>query len=673
MLLRRASLVSVILSGLLSISAPAALAQAPAPAASKPSIASFFEFPAFGNAVLSPSGRYLAVRSSAPDRHDFLAVIDLSNNKPTVAASFDDADVDAFQWVNDERLLFDLAEKKTGLGDLRHAPGLFAVNRDGGKLVQLADRSYQPTTKAEAGRQLLPWHTDMLRQRPRNSADTYVTSNEYTTTGELAYVDLIRVNTLTGQAHTVPRPRQATGWLLDQNGEPRIASQTDKGTTTLYYIDPATSEWRTIASFPAFTGGPNAIKPVAFGPDGTLYVSANHGKDTLSLYTLDIGTGKLSDQPVVTTAGYDFNGTLIIRGGKLLGVRLKTDATSDEWFSADMKSLQQKIDKALPTTVNMIDIPSAPATPWVMVRAYSDTTPLSYYLYNKENGQLSRIGSTRPAINPLQMGRQQAIRYKARDGLEIPALLTLPRGGGKNLPMVVLVHGGPWVDGPTWGWNKESQFLASRGYAVLEPAFRGTTGYGARHLLSSFKQWGLAMQNDVADGTRWAIAQGYADPKRICIAGASYGGYATLMGLVNDPDLYRCGVDWVGVTDINLMYSGGWSRSSDMSDQWKEYGMPQMIGDQVKDAAQLKATSPIEQASRITQPVLMAYGGADRRVPLYHGKKFYDAVTRTNKNVEWIEYPEEGHGWHLPKNAIDFWGRVETFLDKNIGKDAVIR
>jgi dipeptidyl aminopeptidase/acylaminoacyl peptidase len=177
------------------------------------------------------------------------------------------------------------------------------------------------------------------------------------------------------------------------------------------------------------------------------------------------------------------------------------------------------------------------------------------------------------------------------------------------------------------------------------------------------------MQNDVADGTRWAIAQGFADPKRICIAGASYGGYATLMGLVNDPDLYKCGVDWVGVTDINLMYTGTWLGNSDAADEWKK--MPEIIGDPVKDAAQLKATSPIEQAARITQPVLMAYGGVDHRVPLYHGQRFYDAVKRTNPNVEWVEYPEEGHGWRLEKNNIDFWGRVEKFLDKNIGKGAV--
>jgi dipeptidyl aminopeptidase/acylaminoacyl peptidase len=317
----------------------------------------------------------------------------------------------------------------------------------------------------------------------------------------------------------------------------------------------------------------------------------------------------------------------------------------------------------------MIDAPARTSVPWVLVKSYSDRQPLRYLLFYTQSGKLELVGNTYPKIDPTRMGRQETVRFKARDGLDIPGLLTLPPGGTrKNLPMVVLVHGGPWVHGAVWGWDPDSQFLASRGYAVLEPDFRGSTGYGFHHYQAGWKQWGRAMQDDVADGTRWAIAQGYADPRRICIAGASYGGYATLMGLVNDPDLYKCGVDWVGVTDINLMYTGAWSRASDLPDQWKAYGMPELIGDRVKDAAQLKATSPIEQAARITQPVLLAYGGVDRRVPLYHGQKFYDAVTKTNKNVEWIEYPEEGHGWHLPKNSVDFWTRVEAFLGKNIGK-----
>jgi dipeptidyl aminopeptidase/acylaminoacyl peptidase len=229
---------------------------------------------------------------------------------------------------------------------------------------------------------------------------------------------------------------------------------------------------------------------------------------------------------------------------------------------------------------------------------------------------------------------------------------------------VVLVHGGPWSRGADWGWDAEVQFLASRGYAVLQPEFRGSTGFGQRHFEAGFKQWGGAMQHDVADATRWAIEQGFADPKRICIAGASYGGFATLMGLAMEPALYRCGINWVGVTDIELMYGAHWS---DLSDEWKRYGMPRLIGDPEADAAMLKTASPQARAAQIGQPLLMAYGAWDVRVPIAHGERFRDAVKKHNPAVEWVVYDNEGHGWQRPKNAIDFWTRVEAFLARHIG------
>jgi dipeptidyl aminopeptidase/acylaminoacyl peptidase len=231
--------------------------------------------------------------------------------------------------------------------------------------------------------------------------------------------------------------------------------------------------------------------------------------------------------------------------------------------------------------------------------------------------------------------------------------------------MVVLVHGGPWVRGVHFGWDRQVQFLASRGYAVLQPEYRGSRGYGDAHFKAGWKQWGQAMQDDVADAARWAIAKGVADGKRVCIAGASYGGYATLMGLIRNPELFRCGVDWVGVTDINLLYD---LRFTNTSQDAKTYGLPTLIGDQKADAAMLKANSPLENASKITQPLLLAYGGKDRTVPIEHGRKFHDAVKRSNQRVEWIEYPQEGHGWAYQRTKLDFWTRVEKFLAENLGK-----
>ena len=680
-LCRRAALALLFTLSFGAGSAPEASAQgAPATAARTP-LASFFGNSSFGGALLSPSGRYLAARASAPGRRVMLAVVDLQTNTIKVAAAYSDADIGHVTWVNDERLAFDVTERDVAPGDTFLGAGLYAVNRDGSNLRQLADRrgqSFVSEATGLAARKLLPWHTFLMGETGAQDSDSiYVTSPDLQNRrdGEVPDVKLLSLNTLTGRTTSVRSPGHVDAWMLDHQGKPRLAVGHKRDVTLIYYLDPANDEWRTLASYPSFAPGQDAILPLGFGPDGTLYVSAHGGSDTLSLYAFDFKTGKIQPEPLVETKGYDFSGGLVGNRARLLGVRYQTDALGTAWFDPATQALQAKIDKLLPSTVNVISVAAVPDAPWVLVRAYSDVQPAGYMLYNLQTGKLNMVGEARPGIDTRRMARQEALRYKARDGLEIPALLTLPSGTpkGSKLPLVVLVHGGPYVRGNAWGWNPESQFLASRGYAVLEPSYRGTTGFGARHFTAGWKQWGLKMQDDIADGARWAIAQGYADPKRICIAGASYGGYATLMGLVNDPDLYKCGVDWVGVTDIQLLHDGHWSFKSDMSDEYREYGMPELVGDPVKDAAQLAATSPLRQAARIRQPLLLAYGGADHRVPMYHGRKFYDAVTQTNKQVEWIEYQEEGHGWTLPKNRIDFWSRVEKFLDKNIGKDAAIQ
>jgi acetyl esterase/lipase len=533
---------------------------------------------------------------------------------------------------------------------------------------QLVKRNGTPFIGSpDAGaRKLLPPNTFMLRQVGRQDSDNiYVASPEQ---GGGA-VDLLQLDTRSGRAVDVHRPPDAKSWLLDHNGEPRLVIAVDKDEASIHLREGDGKDWRKVTSFPAYSKGSIPFAPIGFGPDGTLYVRTGPEAEFNALHTYDLTTGKISNKPVLVTPGYDFQGGLVVKGGKLLGVRYNIDTIGTHWFDPRMQEVQKAVDAALPSTVNTISLPARAETPWVLVEAYSDIQPLVTALYNTETGKLNLVGQTHPQIKPTQMGLQSVVRYKARDGLEIPALLTLPPGGKTTgLPLVVLVHGGPWVRGASWGWRADRQFLASRGYAVLEPEYRGSTGYGKKLFRAGWKQWGLAMQDDIADGAKWAIAQGTVDPKRICIAGGGYGGYAALMGLVKNPELFKCGVDYVGMTDINLLFDTPWWVHDDIPDDVKKYSLPLLIGDPKRDAAQFAETSPIVQAARITQPLLLAYGGADRRVPIYHGKKFRDAVSKTNKDVEWIEYESEGNGWKLPETRIDFWTRVEKFLDRTIGK-----
>ena len=663
----------------LALAAVAAQAQEPAKAPASASagappppppgpLARFFDNPAFTGAQLSPNATALAVRIGGAAR-DRLAVITLATHSIKVVAQFDDVDVGDFQWVNDERLVFNSRDTRIADGEVRYGPGLYAVNRDGGGFRQLVNRigGGQGGGLAHG---LLPYNTFLVRQNGRQDNNAvYVSMPKASESGQPDYVNLAHLDTVTGRATLVPRPAGAQQWLLDHQGEPRLVTAQEKNVRTIWYRDPANgSPWRILASFDAYLGGKGAFNAVAFAPDGALYVDTNVGADKHSLRLFDFATNSVRREALVELRDYDFGGYLITDQHTLLGVRYLNDAQGTLWYDARMKAVQADVDALLPATINLITVAPRAATPWVLVESYSDQQPRHFALYNTRTRAFDKVGSARPAIDPRRMGTQEAVRYTARDGLTIPAWLTLPHASArKNLPLVVLVHGGPYVRGGEWGWNADAQFLASRGYAVLEPEYRGSTGFGGAHFRAGWKQWGLKMQDDIADGAKWAIAEGIVDPARICIAGASYGGYATLMGLINDPGLFKCGVDWVGVTDIKLLYTGDWSAHDDTSEAYRSYGMPFLVGDPDKDAAQLLATSPLEQAARIRQPLLLAYGGADRRVPLYHGKKFYEAVKRTNPNVEWIVYEDEGHGWRLPQTRIDFWGRVEKFLDRNIG------
>jgi dipeptidyl aminopeptidase/acylaminoacyl peptidase len=636
---------------LTALAAPFACAAAPsAQAAALPPVEDFFSTPEFSSPALSPSGRYLAARLGGKGQRDRLAVLDLKDNSAKVVAQFSNADISNITWVNDERIAFGSQDRSVAPGENYTPPGLYAVNRDGSKYKQLASNAV------------------LLGQRgPQNDDYVWVSSTVFNSAGQVDMIDLLRLNTLTGKASQVSAPGRAMGWLLDAKGEARIVSTIERDTVTLHIREPG-GAWRKLADFSLVTRKAS-VGPVGLGPDGKLYVSASAGQDKVSLYSYDLATGKLADKPLVTIADYDFRGSLIMDQHKLLGVRYAADAVDTVWLDEGMKAMQAKIDALLPQTTNLASLPDRPETPYVLVTSYSDQQPASYYIYDREKNKVDRVGTSHPKIDGGAMGKQAVVRYAARDGLQIPALLTLPPGRSKNLPLVVLVHGGPFVRGASWGWNPQTQFLATRGYAVLEPEFRGSTGLGEAHFRAGWKQWGLKMQDDIADGAKWAVAQGIADGKRICIAGASYGGYATLMGLINDHELYQCGVDWVGVTDLGLLYTarGKWNFRPDTPDEWKDYGLPQLVGDLDKDAAQLKATSPLQQAARIKRPLLMAYGGADRRVPIEHGSQMRDALKAAGQPVEWVEYPKEGHGWTLPQTSIDFWTRVERFLDKNIG------
>jgi dipeptidyl aminopeptidase/acylaminoacyl peptidase len=243
----------------------------------------------------------------------------------------------------------------------------------------------------------------------------------------------------------------------------------------------------------------------------------------------------------------------------------------------------------------------------------------------------------------------------------VPVVVTHPRGVPRDrpLPAVVVVHGGPWVRGASLRWNEQAQFLASAGIRVIEPNFRGSTGFGFKHFKAGWKQWGGAMQDDLADAVKWAAEMKLIDPSRVCVAGASYGGYAALMAPIAHPGVFRCAAAFAAVTDLDLLYDIAWS---DLSEEHRRYGMPTLVGDQRAEAALLAAASPLRRAAELKIPLLIEHGGQDRRVPIDHSRKFVQAARDAGVAVEYHVYAEEGHGFWSDANRIEHYRRLGRFL-----------
>ncbi|MGD8681943.1 MAG: S9 family peptidase, partial [Lysobacterales bacterium] len=389
-------------------------------------------------------------------------------------------------------------------------------------------------------------------------------------------------------------------------------------------------------------------------PDGKV-------RDKSAIYEYDFKT-KTFGKLVYENAEVDCCGLIMNRKKRdMIGVAWMVGKPERVYTDERWKTIMAAIDQALPDTVNSISSVDDDETLGVIV-AQSSVQPTKYYLFNFEDNTLEWLADSRPWVDPAKMSEMRPYSFKARDGMQMYGYLTIPTGSsGKNLPMVVNPHGGPWArDG--WGYNPEHQFLANRGYAVLQVNFRGSTGFGREHLLSAFKQWGQSMQNDISDAVKWAIDEGIADPQRICIYGGSYGGYAAMAGLTFTPDLYKCGINYVGVTDLPLLFKTA-------PDSWAagEEQMKVMVGDPDKEKEFLEEWSPVNHADRIKAPVFMAYGLQDPRVNIRHEQVMENALEDAGVPFEVMIKKDEGHGYRKQENRYDFYGKMDEFLAKYIG------
>ena len=401
-------------SSLLGLAIAAACLPAGA-AVEAPPAAAFFNFPAFDDVTMSPTGRYLAMRvpNEKNDRY-MLAVYDSVQHKVSVVAKFASRDVASIQWVNDERILFNTSDKRRGPGETVDGPGLFAVNADGTGYRQLVTLN----GSSSEGPKMLPWNYFMGPVGAQDSEWVYVLSTVSNgPRGDVDYVNMLRLNTVTGRTEGVKRPPNANAYTLDDAGQPRLVRSSKEGesTVTYYLRDGDSDEWRELIKFDAYKPGKDSFEPVRYTRDGTLYVLSRQG-DKSALYTYDVKAKKLGDKPVVQLENYDFSGVLRTRDGKLLGVSFESDAWGTMWLDPEYKALQDEVDKQLPGTINLISVPRRGGTPNVLVTALSDTQPKVYLLYNRDSKRLEPIGQTRPQI--------AATRCWSRNSAAAPATAT---------------------------------------------------------------------------------------------------------------------------------------------------------------------------------------------------------------------------------------------------------
>jgi dipeptidyl aminopeptidase/acylaminoacyl peptidase len=394
---------------------------------------------------------------------------------------------------------------------------------------------------------------------------------------------------------------------------------------------------------------------------GRIVVQARNGGDKLGVWDYDVDKHAFTEL-LAGAASEDITG--VVTDGNLNNFNevvsdgLKRETT---WFDPHYAHLQASLDAALPDHVNVIQRNESGK---VLVYSYSDRDPGRWFLLNTKAMSMKLVAKRMPSIDPDRMQPMQTLHYPSFDGLSIPAYLTLPGKPTQPAPMVVLIHGGPQAR-DRWSFDPEVQILAAHGYAVFQPQFRGSTGFGKHFEEAGYGQWGQAMQEDINAGVKYLIDQKIADPQRVCIIGASYGGYAALWALAKDPQLFKCGVSVSGVSDLRRMLH-------DDSDMSRNAVAREVVRHQLGDASEMKATfesvSPVAHADRIVAPLLLVHGDLDKRVPVSHGKQMHEAMTDLKKDVEWIEFPDEGHGVSRPQNLRIYYAAVFKLLERTIGK-----
>jgi len=640
------------------LAAPLCLAAGPAAAKAAPQSAKlhvppvldrelFFGNPEIAGAQLSPDGKYIAFLKPWKDTRNVWVK---KTGEPYTAARLLTAEpkrpIPAFFWSRDGREILFVQDHD---GDENF--NVYAVDPAASPAPGKETPEARNLTSAKGARA-------MIYALPKTDPDTiYVGLNDR----DPAWHDLYRVKISTGERTLLRKnTERIAGWVFDRKGQLRLALRTtDKGDTEILRVDP--DGFTKVYSCSVF----ESCGPIAFHKDGKrVYLETNKGdRDLTQLVLFDPETGKEELVEGDPLKRVDLGGTQFSEVTEELMATTYEDARQrvyfrDKGLEADYRLLQ----KRLPGREIDFDSSTADEQLW-MIATYSDRDPGSRYLFDRRTKKLTLEYVSRERLPRKDMAAMKPIQYPSSDGLEIPAYLTLPKGvPGKNLPLIVFPHGGPWAR-DSWMFNGYAQFLANRGYAVLQPNFRGSTGYGKKFLNAGNKQWGDRMQDDITWGVKYLVKQGIADPKRTGIMGGSYGGYATLAGVAFTPDLYQAAVSIVGPS--NLL-----SLLETIPPYWEAGRIifHERMGDpNTPDGKkQLERQSPLNSAARIHTPLMVVQGANDPRVKKAESEQIVIALRDRGFPVEYLCAPDEGHGFHRPVNNMAMMAAAEAFFAKHL-------
>lgn len=613
---------------------------------------------AYDRVKISPTGEFLALTMNLPDRQ-ILLIQRRSDGKLTgKAAGLENSAVADFWWVNDHRVVVAMAEK-LGARDAPLQTGeLHGVNADGSGAKLLVGSTNQDRSSSGAVYDFTgsTWQfAELIDTLPKDPQKVLVSISDYAVepTTRVARMDVDTGRTI--DVATAPLKRAT--FASDGDGVVRFAEGKDRENySRLLYRDSNNAEWRVIND--ERTSGLIEV-PLGFSADDKityLQVQLKAGPDAIVSFEpgsdtrLELLRDKRVDPDFLIHAP---------NGLAPVGANFVSDRRRNVFFDeagADAR-LHRKVEAAFPGHSVVVTSTTADGK-LALLLVSSDTNPGDFYLYDTSDQTAKGLFSRRNWLDPEKMAPTRSVEFAARDGLQLHGFVTLPKGAGLGLPMVVLPHGGPFGVADTWDFDEDVQLLAEAGYAVLRVNFRGSGNYGRAFMHAGAKEWGGHMQDDVTDATRWATAQGIADPKRICIYGASYGAYAAMMALAREPALYRCGVGYVGVYDLPMMYRDG-ARQATYVKNW--------FNDWLGEVASLAALSPTQQAAKITQPVFLAAGGKDWRAPIAHSERMEKALKAAGNAPETLYFATEGHGFYTAAHRREYYAKLLEFLSRNIG------